>query len=407
MSLTFSYQARDHAGKLVKGRLDAPSESAAVARVRALGLSPVKVAEAKATGLNMELSAGSFEKAVGLADLAVMSRQMSTMISAGLSLLRTMSILADQTEHKKLARILGEVRTSIERGESLSAALSRHPETFPPLMIHLVRAGETGGFLDQSLDSVAATFEADVKLRQTIKSALSYPVVVLCIAVLAVAAMLIFIVPIFEGMFAGLGGELPLPTQLLVALSRSMVWLGPLLVVLGVVFALWWRRNKHTEAVRKVADPLKLKIPVLGSLFQKVAIARFARTFATMIGAGVPILQALSIVGESSGNWVIESTLRKVEDAVRAGRSLSGPLAHEPVFPSMVTQMIAVGEDSGALESMLNKVADFYDAEVQATTEQLTSLIEPLMIAFIGVIVGGMVVALYLPMFAVFEQISG
>lgn len=405
MSQTFAYQARDASGKLVKGRLDAVSEAAAVSRVRGLGLSPVKVTAAKTSGLSMDLSLGSFEKEVGLGELAVMSRQLATMISAGLSLLRTMQILADQTEHKKLSRTLGEVRAGIERGESLSAALTHHAEVFPPLMIHLVRAGEAGGFLDQALESTAETFEAEVKLRATIKAALTYPLVVLGIAILAVAAMLIFIVPVFENMFADLGGELPLPTQFLVALSRSMVWLGPLLLVLALVVWLWWRRNKYAEPVRKVVDQFKLKIPVLGDLFRKVSIARFARTFATLIGSGVPILQALSVVGETSGNWVIESTLRKVEEAVRQGRSLAAPLALEPVFPSMVTQMIAVGEDSGSLEAMLNKIADFYDTEVQSTTEQLTSLIEPVMIVFIGIVVGSMVIALYLPMFAVFDQI--
>ena len=229
---------------------------------------------------------------------------------------------------------------------------------------------------------------------------------VLIMAVLAVIGMLIFIVPVFEKMFAGLGGELPLATQVLVVLSKMMVWLGPLLLVLGAGFAFWWRTNKNTEAVRRRVDPLKLKLPVFGPLVMKLAIARFSRNFSTMIAAGVPILQSLAIVGETSGNWVIESALRKVAESVRQGGTIAGPLAQEPIFPPMVVQMIAVGEDAGALEQMLAKVADFYDQEVQSTTEQLTALIEPLMIAFIGVVIGGMIVALYLPMFSIFEYVK-
>jgi len=221
-----------------------------------------------------------------------------------------------------------------------------------------------------------------------------------------VIGMLIFIVPVFENMFKGLGGDLPIPTQILVVLSRVMVWLGPVLVVLGVAFSFWWRQNKNTEAVRKRIDPIKLKLPVFGPLMTKLAIARFSRNFSTMIGAGVPIMQSLAIVGETSGNWVIETALRNVQDSVRKGESIAGPLMKEPIFPNMVTQMIAVGEDSGALETMLNKVADFYDEEVQSTTEQLTALIEPLMIAFIGVVVGGMIVALYMPMFSIFDYVK-
>ena len=207
-------------------------------------------------------------------------------------------------------------------------------------------------------------------------------------------------------MFEGLGGVLPLPTQFLVVLSEIMVWLGPLLGVAGAVFAVWWGKNKHTERVRKVVDPWKLKLPVFGQLMTKIAVARFARNFSTMMKSGVPILQSLAIVGSTSGNWVIERALLKVQESVRQGRSVAGPLAEEPVFPSMVTQMIAVGEDSGAMETMLAKIADFYDQEVQSTTEQLTALIEPLMIAFMGVVLGGMIVALYLPIFNIFTLVK-
>lgn len=406
-TMTYSYKGRDTAGKVVKGKLNAPSEAAAITRMRTMGLAPIEVVAGSGSGLNTELSLAGFEKQVGLKDLAIMSRQLATMVGSGLSLLRALTILADQTENKKLARTLGIVRTQVETGAAFSEALARHHETFPPLMIHLVRAGETGGFLDEALESVAGTFEADVKLRQTIKSALTYPVVVLIMAVVATIGMIVFIVPIFEKMFADLGGELPLPTQILVMLSKNMAWVIPVLVVGLVVFAVWWRKHKNDDKVRAFLDPLKLKLPVFGDLMRKVALARFARNFSTMTRSGVPILQALNIVGETSGNWVIIQALQKVQDSVRAGRSVSAPLAEEAVFPPMVVQMIAVGEDSGSMEQMLGKIAEFYDEEVQSTTEALTSLIEPLMIAVIGIVIGGMIVALYMPIFTIFNQIGG
>ena len=406
-SLAFAYKGRNTAGKLVKGRLDAASEAAATARMRAMGLSPISVSEVSVgTGLSTEIKIPGMSKGIGLKDLAIMSRQMATMTSAGLSLLRTLNILAEQTENKELAKILTTIRNDVETGISLSDAMEKHSIVFPPIMINLVKAGETGGFLESSLNSVAGNFESETKLRDTIKSAMAYPTIVLIMAVLAVIGMLTFIVPVFEKMFAGFGGQLPLPTMVLVVLSKAMVWLLPVLVIGGVAFTVWWRKNKNTERVRKVVDPLKLKLPVFGPLMTKLAIARFSRNFSTMIGAGVPILQSLNIVGETSGNWVVESALRKVQESVRQGKSIAGPLALEPVFPAMVVQMIAVGEDAGALQTMLGKIADFYDQEVQATAEQLTALIEPLMIAFIGIVVGGMIVALYMPMFTIFQYVK-
>ncbi|TFC91451.1 type II secretion system F family protein [Cryobacterium sp. TMT4-31] len=406
-SVAFAYKGRNAAGKVIKGRLDASSESVAMTRMRTMGLSPISVSEvAVGTGLNTDITIPGFSKRIGLKDLAIMSRQMATMTSAGLSLLRTLNILSEQTENKELAKILAAVRTDVETGVSLSDAIGKYSTTFPPIMINLIRAGETGGFLEDSLNSVAGNFESETKLRDTIKSAMAYPTIVLIMAVLAVIGMLTFIVPVFEKMFAGFGGQLPLPTQILVVLSSAMVWLLPVLIVGGIIFTVWWGKNKNTERVRKVVDPIKLKVPVFGPLMTKLAIARFSRNFSTMIGAGVPILQSLNIVGETSGNWVVESALRKVQESVRQGKSIAGPLALEPVFPAMVVQMISVGEDAGALQQMLGKIADFYDQEVQATAEQLTALIEPLMIAFIGVVVGGMIVALYMPMFSIFEYIK-
>jgi len=405
---SFAYKGRDSSGKIVKGKVDAVSETAVASRLRTMGIAPTSIAPAgSGAGLNKEISLGGlFEKRVGLKDLAVMSRQMATMISAGLSLIRALTILTDQSENLTLKKTLDRVRLDVEAGASLSEAFAKHEVIFPPLMINLVRAGETGGFLEGSLESIADNYEKEVKLRGTIKSAMTYPVVVLIMALLGVVGMLIFIVPVFETMFDGLGGTLPLPTLVLVWLSGILQWLGPVLVVLIIAFSFWWARNKNTERVRKVVDPIKLKLPVFGALMTKIAIARFTRNFSTMMKSGVPILQALSIVGSTSGNYVIEKALVTVQESVRQGKTVSGPLSEESIFPSMVTQMISVGEDSGALETMLSKIADFYDQEVESTTEQLTALIEPLMIAFMGVVLGGMIVALYLPIFSIFTLIE-
>jgi len=404
---TFSYTSRNSGGKLVRGRMEAPSESMVVTRLRTMGLSPVAIEVATSgTGLNRDITLPGFEKKVPLRDIAVMSRQLATMVGAGLSLLRALTILTDQTENARLAAALDSIRTDVERGSSLSEGVAKHGRIFPPIMVHLVRAGELGGFLDRSLESIAATFEADVKLRATITSALTYPAIVLAMAIVSVIAMLIFIVPVFQKMFADLGGTLPIPTLILVGLSQNMVWIAPVLVVLAVAAAVWWRANGRNENVRAVVDPLKFRLPVFGLLMRKVAIARFTRNFATMTGAGVPILQSLEIVGQTSGNWVVEQALLRVRDSVRGGTSIAARLMKEPVFPAMVTQMIAVGEDSGSMETMLDKIADFYEAQVQATTESLTSLIEPLMIGVIGAVIGSMIVALYLPMFTIYGQIQ-
>ena len=402
MSLAFDYRGRDGAGKLVKGRVDAASEGAVVQRLRGMGVSPIAITEAKAgTGLQTEIKIPGFEKGVGLKDLAIMSRQASTMLSSGLSLLRALTILADQTESKKLKVILGKVRDEVEQGVSFSDAVGKHPVDFPPIMINMIRAGETGGFLDQAMDSIATNFEKEHKLRSTIKSAMTYPVVVLCMSLAAVVIMLVFIVPIFQKMFSSLGGQLPLPTMVLVYASHAMVYVGPVLAVVGFFGWLWWRANKNTERVRAVVDPIKLKVPVFGQLNQKIVIARFSRNLSDMIGAGVPILQALQIAGEVSNNHVVDKALGRIAESVRKGESIAVPLEKETVFPAMVSQMIAVGEDAGSLEVMLEKIAEFYDNEVETTTDALTSLIEPLLIAFLGVVVGGMIVALYLPIFQI------
>jgi type IV pilus assembly protein PilC len=406
-TLAYAYTGRDQSGKIVKGKLEGSSESAVVARMRTMGLSPVSISEdAAGTGLNMELNIG-FKKRVKTKDLAVASRQIATMIAAGLSLLRTLTIISEQTENKRLAKAFGAVRADVEVGTSFSDAIAKQPDIFPPLMLNLVRAGEVGGFLEGSLESIAENYEAEVKLNGKIKSAMTYPVIVLIIAVVAVAAMLIFIVPVFAAMFKSLNAQLPLPTEILVVLSQWMVVIGPVTLVAIIAFVIWWRRYKNDLRVRQFVDPLKLKIPVFGELMKKVSVARLTRNLAMMMGAGVPILRSLTIVGAVANNWVVETALAKVGESVRQGKTIAEPLSREPLFPAMVTQMIAVGEDSGALEVMLRKVSDFYDQEVEAMTESLTALIEPIMIAVIGVLVGGMIVALYMPIFDIYSHIQG
>jgi type IV pilus assembly protein PilC len=401
---TYEYSVRDRKGNLVKGTLDAQNETALVQKLKGMGYAPVSVRETGG-GMQREISLPGGNK-ITLKDLAIMSRQFATMVNSGLSLLRSLSILADQTENKALAKILDEVRTNLEGGAALSASLAKHPRAFPPIMVNMIRAGETGGFLDKVLLQIAENFEAEVKLRGKVKSAMTYPVVVFVIAICSVIGMLLFIVPIFANMFDSLGATLPAPTRALVFLSTAMKWSAIPILVLGIVAAIVWSRIKHKPEVREFVDPLKLRTPIFGELFRKIAISRLTRNLGTMLAAGVPILQSLDIVAETSGNAVVGKAIRAVQDSVRQGEALARPLADHPVFPPMVVQMMAVGEDTGALDQMLTKISDFYDQEVEATTESLTALIEPLMIAFLGGIVGSMIVALYMPIFKVFDLIK-
>lgn len=402
----FTYTAKDSSGKTVSSTVDGASEAAVGARLRAGGLTPVSVKPVGGSGLTMEIKIPGLGEKIGLKDVAIMSRQLATMIGAGLSLLRALSILVEQTENQALAKVLGDVRTDVETGRSFSGAIARHPKVFPPIMINMVKAGEVGGFLDSTLESLAQTFEDEVALRAKVKSAMTYPVVVLVVALLASVFMLIFIIPVFGSMFADMGAPLPAPTQFLINLSDLLkVAIFPIIIAL-VIFAIWWRAHKNDKWIRQRMDPIKLKMPVFGQLNKKIALARFSRNLSAMLNSGVPILQALTIVGEASGNLVVEGATEEISEAVRRGKSLTSPMVNSAVFPPMVAQMMAVGEDTGALDTMLGKIADFYDQEVEATTEQLTSLIEPIMILFVGVIVGGMVITMYLPMFSIYDQIS-
>ncbi|MCW2770074.1 MAG: type secretion system protein [Aeromicrobium sp.] len=399
----YSYKVRGPGGKLVEGKVEAASEAAVAEKLRGMGYAPLEVRPANA-GMQKEISFGR-KKRVKMKDLAIFSRQFATMIDAGLTMLRGLTILAEQSDNPEMRRILRRVKQDIEAGMSLSAAFAKD-DIFPPLMVNMTRAGEAGGFLDVTMRQIADNFEAEVRLRGKIKAALTYPIVVFILAMLMCVGMLVFVVPTFEAMFKDLGGTLPLPTQVLVVLSKSMRFMLPLVVVLAVVGLWWWRRFGKTEPVRNVVDPLKLRLPVFGKLFQKLALARFARNLGTLLSSGVPILQSLEIVSETTGSVVISRALKEVQESVRRGESVSAPLAAHKVFPPMVVQMIASGEESGAIDKMLQKIAEFYDDEVEATTEALTALIEPLMIAFLGGVVGSMIIALYLPIFKVFELIG-
>jgi type IV pilus assembly protein PilC len=404
---TFEYELVDTGGKRTKGRLDAANETAAAHQLRQQGLVPVSIAESGG-GLRTELSLPGFTGRTTLKDLSVFSRQFATMTSSGMSLLRSLAVLEEQTAKSTLKRAVSEVRSDVEGGVSLSAALGRHDRVFPTLMVAMIKAGETGGFLDGALERIATNFEKDAALRGKIKSALTYPVIVLAFSGLLIAGVLIFIVPIFEKMFSQLGGQLPLPTRVVVTASHTLLWSGPLTVGVAIAGTLTFRAQlRRRPALRLKFDRLKLRLPVFGSLFTKIAISRFARNLGTLLGVGVPVLQALDVVGATTGNAVITEAMRDLQDSVREGQPMSTPLAKHTIFPRMVTQMIEVGEESGQISQMLDKVADFYDREVDSAAESLTASIEPIMVLIMGVIVGSMVVCLYLPMFTIYQNIQG
>ncbi|HEY0949591.1 type II secretion system F family protein [Nocardioides sp.] len=400
----YAYKVRDAQGHFAEGKVEAASEAAVADKLRAMGYVPLQVRPAN-VGMQREIKLG-FKKRIKPRDLAVFARQFATMIDAGLTMLRALSIMAEQVENPELRKVLRAVKQDVEAGHSLSSALGRWPRVFPPLMISMAKAGEAGGFLDTAMRQIADNFEAEVKLRSKIKAALTYPAVVFVLAIVMCIALLVFVVPVFQHMFEDLGGELPLPTRILVMLSAAMKYVVPAGAVLTGVFVWWWRRYGRTERVRNVVDPLKLRTPVFGNLFRKLALARFARNFGTLLSAGVPILHALDIVSDTTGSVVIGRALAEVKESVRQGESVAGPLANHDVFPPMVVQMIASGEESGAMDAMLAKIAEFYDAEVESMTEGLTALIEPLMIAFLGGLVGSMIVALYMPMFKIYDMIG-
>lgn len=398
-------RARSRDGRLVESTISAVSEADALAKTKSQGLTPLAVEKVQRKGLNREIRLT--KQRVSLADMALFCRQFATMLQAGLPILRCLSILAEQSTNSTMSESLIQITNDVEQGEPLSSALAKHRQ-FPPLMVSMVRAGEVGGFLDVTMVEIAESLEADAVLRSRIKAALTYPIAVGIIAILIAIGMLIFVVPIFEEMFVSFGGSLPAPTQFLVTLSNLLT--NPLVFIPTVIAiaaaVIWYGRHRHDASVRNVVDPVKFRMPVFGPLFQKVAIARFSRNLATLLSAGVPVLTALDIVQDTAGNVVIARAVADVKESVREGTGMAGPLSDHPVFPDMVVQMIAVGEDTGAIDEMLRKIADFYDQQVAATTEQLTALIEPIMIVVLGGLVGGMIIALYLPIFQIFDLVK-
>lgn len=405
---TFTYEALDSTGALLKGKIESENADAAARTLSDQRLIPLAVGGA-GTGMQKELKIPGFKGRTSLKDLAVLSRQFASMTSSGLTLLRALSILEDQATKPNLKAALSQVRTDVQGGSTLSKAMSAHPDHFPLLMVNMIKAGEAGGFLDEALSRIAKMYEADANLRAKIKSAMTYPVMVLIFSLLMGAGVIIFIVPIFEKMFANLGGaKLPMPTQIMVNLSHNIWWVGPILIVVVLALMRTYRKlMRDNAAFRLRSDTIKLKLPVFGSLFTKLAISRWSRNLGTLLAVGVPVIQALEIVGGTAGNAVVTEAMEDVKIAVRSGQQMSGPLAKHPMFPNMVVQMMEVGEETGAITEMLDKVADFYDHEVQTATESLTSAMEPLLVVLLGAVIGTMVICLYLPMFSIYQHIQG
>jgi len=401
VALTFDYKVRDKSGELVEGQLDGDSMALVVRRLREMGYMPISVTPKSAVNLKTEIKIPGLSGRIKLREVAVMTRQLSTMVDSGLSVVRSLGILGAQTENPELSRIIDEVRLDLEHGSSLSAACAKHPKAFSKLYCTLIQAGEVGGNLDEVLTDLADTIEKQAQLNKMIKSAMTYPAVVMSVMVVIFSAMIIFIVPVFQNLFKTLGGKLPLPTQILITVSNIMTspWVVVVIaVVIGTIIGV--RKWIATEGGRRIWDRWMLKPPIFGQLFHKVALARVTNTLGSLIGSGVPILEALDISAETAGNVTIGDVLRKAKAGVREGRPLADPLKdHEDLIPALMVQMIEVGEQTGVLDGMLKKVAAFYDQEVEVTVGNLTALLEPLLTVFMGAGVGLMVIALYLPMF--------
>jgi type IV pilus assembly protein PilC len=402
---TYAFKALDLSGASTKGEMEAGDKQAVAAQLRSKGLIVVDIEE------QVPANAGDILarfRRVKADDLVIATRQLSTMVNSGMSLLRALYIIEEQTENDKLREIWIEVRKDVEAGLALSDALRKHPDIFNDLYVAMVEAGETGGILDSTLVRVAEQLEKDAALRRQIKAAMVYPMMIGGFAFVVLFALVAFLVPVFETIFKDFGGELPAITKFTVWLSHMMV--GRWYVMFGVAFGIVWlfRTWKKTERGRIQWDTLKLKFPMkIGDIVQKVALARFSRTFSGLIAAGVPMLEAIDITGKTSGNKVIEHAMREVRESVKKGGSLTAPMMDVPeAFPIMVTQMIGVGEETGALETMMTKVADFYEEQVAAAVKALTSILEPIMIVVVGAIVGFIVIAMYLPMFKVYDSIK-
>jgi len=397
---TFQYTAKDHNGRTVIGVVDAPNETEAANTLHNKMLIVVSIKEVKNKGFK------AAKVKIKLDDLVVFSRQLATMIDAGIPLVQALGILAEQVDNKSLQAIVVTVRQDIESGMSFCDALSKHPSVFSELFVNMSRAGEASGMLDEVLDRLASYLEKTAALQRKISSSLVYPAVVMVMAFLITAVLLLKVVPTFKGIFDMLGGTLPFPTMVLIMVSdifrKFFIWV----VIGGIIVGVLFKRWIGTPKGRLKFDAFKLKVPVLGPLFQKVAVAKFSRTFSTLVKSGVSVLNALDIVGKTSGNKVIEQAISNARNAVREGEPIADPLSRSKVFPPIVCRMVGVGEQTGQLEKMLSKIADFYDEQVDAAVSAMTSLIEPLVIAFLGIIIGGIVIALFLPIFKLTELIS-
>ena len=403
MTTTFAFAGRTRSGESVSGERVVESVDSAVAALRREQILVTKIDAVQAKSGSRQKK-GVTGKPVPPKSLAVFTRQFSVMIDAGLPLVECLEILGKQEDDANFRETILEVRGHVEGGSGLAEAMGQYPETFDALYSNMIAAGEAGGVLDTILNRLAIYVETNVKLRSQVKSALTYPVAVVVIAGLVVAAILWKVIPTFASLFEGLGAVLPLPTRVVSAVSESFVTVSPFLILGGGVGAVLLRRFYRTPRGRRVADGALLKAPVVGMVLRKVAVARFCRTLATLLSSGVPILEGLAITAKTSGNAVIEDAVMTARGSIEGGASVSAPLEHTGVFPLMVTQMINIGEATGALDTMLSKIADFYEEEVDAAVSSMLSLLEPIMIAFLGVVVGGIV--MYMPIFALIGQMA-
>ena len=399
----YAWTGRTRQGSSKKGVLEAVSEAAVTAQLRAQGIVPKRVKE---KAKDLEDIFPFLQPRIKTQDLVVFTRQFAVMIDAGLPLVQCLQLLGDQMENKTFKNVCRDIQTQVEQGSTFAEALARHPKAFSALFVNLVAAGEVGGILDTILNRLAAYLEKAEKLARQVKGAMTYPVAVLVIAVGVISLLLVKVIPVFEKMFADFGGALPGPTQLVVDLSAWMqAYLGVCLAGGAVALFGFLQARRRSERFRYQTDRLFLASPVFGPVLKKVAVARFTRTLGTMIASGVPILEALDIVGRSAGNMVIEEEIQTARSAIAEGRTIAEPLQDSKVFPGMVVQMIAVGEETGSMETMLSKIADFYDDEVDTAVASLTALLEPVMIVFLGGAVAGILVAMYLPIFKIAENI--
>jgi type IV pilus assembly protein PilC len=406
MATTYAYKVRDRAGKVLSGSLDADNTALVANKLRQMGYVPIAIDPKAGSGVRREIPIPGFSNRVRLKEISVFSRQFATMINSGLTLLRSLSILVVQTENKFFSGVIDQIRQDIESGSSLSQALGRHPKQFSRLYVAMVRAGETGGNLDVTLQDLATTIEKQVELRGKIRSSLAYPVMVLALVICILLAMLLFIVPIFKKMYTELGGKLPPATRVLIAVSNIVLHAFPFLVGAAILAVWGYRRWVRTPGGKATRDRLLLRVPVFGGLIRKTAMTRFAGTLSTLLSSGVPVLESLDITAETTGNVVVANGVHAIAEGAKQGEPMSRPLANHPVFPPMVIQMMAVGEETGALDTLLRKIAIFYEQEVTRTVDALTSLLEPLLIVVLGGAVGSMVVSLYLPMFDIIKLVG-